>query len=97
MKKLFSWTILWFLLATFSLSRVLEASRALTGGLPNASGVTLGVWLLVLLVAMVALAYDVYQREKAKGTPVREVKLFNFIQRQLALLPLLKPNLKSKP
>ena len=79
MQKLCWWMS--FALATYALSRVLEASRALTGELPTASWSELALWSAVLSFSFVLLALESYRNEKRKGTVLKSNVVFEFLDR----------------
>jgi hypothetical protein len=82
----FQWAVL-FVLATYALSRVFESSRAITGGLPEASWSDFSIWAFVLLMSFLLLAMESYRNERAKGTVLRAKGAFELLDRILPPFP----------
>jgi hypothetical protein len=70
--KQFLWWMT-FMLATFSLSKVFEASRALTGETSQGNIWVLLAWGLVLVLSFLFLVYDSYAKSRDEGKVARPV------------------------
>ncbi len=79
MKHLGWWVL--FLFSTFALSKVLETSRALTGGLKEANFGLFLLWVVCLAIGLLALGYDAYAKAKMEGKLAREIPFFEWLGR----------------
>jgi thymidylate kinase len=77
MKIVFWW--LTFGLATVALSEVLSLSRSFTLGIGESHPYRLLLWLLILVLTALYLAYDTYVKAKKEGKLVRANRFFDSV------------------
>ena len=74
MKKLAWWMT--FLFATYSLSKLFEASRLITSESPQGSLMGFLMWAGVLFLLVLLLGYDAYSKSRLEGKVVHRVWFF---------------------
>ncbi len=69
-----------FVVATFALSKVFEASRLLTGGMSSSWTMqSFFVWFAVMLLSLAVLAFHSYKKALGKGEVVHRIRLFDML------------------
>lgn len=74
MKNVIWWTF--FLVATFALSKVFEATRLFTSESPEASIMLFLGWVAVLVVSFLVLGYEPYRKAKVEGKVTRQIGFY---------------------